>query len=422
MAARYWVGGTGTWNTTNTTNWSTASGGTGGASVPDTADDVYFDASSGSGTVTIGNSTSVRSFNSTSYTGSFASSSSYEISINGGNLTTGTAGASTQLNQLGFRMMQGGSISTPSRQIRFISIQNNSGTVTLTSNLHAVQSISISTYGSGSFTTSQDIACNNSIYVNTSGSAVVSTGHLIPQSNPYGVFLESTDTSSLTVATVSRLRSVNCAGNSTLTINSVNSTNTSLGITHNSSGTLAVPIPSSGYMSFSYYRTASSGTITGMPSSITSSSEITIGNNGATLSSVGLTDSSASLTVTNGATLSNFSYSGNQLYLDAATGTIGTFIFNHSSTYGGLYLNSDLTVSSLTLSGQSTVYRITVTPNNAVRKKITASSFSLSNIKWINIEAAGTIPFTGTGFEDGGNNLNITFPSLGSGLFFGSNF
>jgi hypothetical protein len=43
MADRYWVGGTGTWNTTNTTNWSTSSGGSGGASVPTAADNVFFD-------------------------------------------------------------------------------------------------------------------------------------------------------------------------------------------------------------------------------------------------------------------------------------------------------------------------------------------------------------------------------------------
>ena len=43
MADRYWVGGTGTWNTTSTTNWSGSSGGGGGASVPTAADSVFFD-------------------------------------------------------------------------------------------------------------------------------------------------------------------------------------------------------------------------------------------------------------------------------------------------------------------------------------------------------------------------------------------
>jgi len=50
MADRYWVGGTGTWDTTSTTNWSTSSGGASGASAPTSADSVFFDANSNTGT------------------------------------------------------------------------------------------------------------------------------------------------------------------------------------------------------------------------------------------------------------------------------------------------------------------------------------------------------------------------------------
>jgi fibronectin-binding autotransporter adhesin len=49
MADRYWVGGAGSWN--STTKWSTTSGGASGASVPTSADNAIFDASSGSGAV-----------------------------------------------------------------------------------------------------------------------------------------------------------------------------------------------------------------------------------------------------------------------------------------------------------------------------------------------------------------------------------
>ena len=52
MATRYWVGGTGTWDTTTTTNWSASTGGTGGASVPTSTDSVIIDTSSGTGTIT----------------------------------------------------------------------------------------------------------------------------------------------------------------------------------------------------------------------------------------------------------------------------------------------------------------------------------------------------------------------------------
>jgi hypothetical protein len=53
MADRYWVGGTGAWNTTNTTNWSATSGGAGGASVPTDADNVFFNSASASGNYTV---------------------------------------------------------------------------------------------------------------------------------------------------------------------------------------------------------------------------------------------------------------------------------------------------------------------------------------------------------------------------------
>lgn len=54
MADRYWVGGAGSWNSTSF--WSTSSGGASGASVPTSADNAIFNASSGGGvhyTVTV---------------------------------------------------------------------------------------------------------------------------------------------------------------------------------------------------------------------------------------------------------------------------------------------------------------------------------------------------------------------------------
>lgn len=52
-AARFWVGGTGTWDASNTASWAATSGGAGGQSVPGAGDTVTFDANSGSGTVTV---------------------------------------------------------------------------------------------------------------------------------------------------------------------------------------------------------------------------------------------------------------------------------------------------------------------------------------------------------------------------------
>jgi hypothetical protein len=93
MAARYWVGGTGTWDSTNTANWSATSGGAGGASVPTSADTPQFNSLSGTGTVTFTNggvsagATTLNTANITLSLGA-AFSSSANLTITAGTFTT----------------------------------------------------------------------------------------------------------------------------------------------------------------------------------------------------------------------------------------------------------------------------------------------------------------------------------------------
>lgn len=90
MASRFWVGGTGTWDTSTTTNWSASTGGAGGASAPTTTDDAFFNASSGGGIVTMLGTAACQNFDSTAFTGSFISTGSGNPVING-NITLGVA-------------------------------------------------------------------------------------------------------------------------------------------------------------------------------------------------------------------------------------------------------------------------------------------------------------------------------------------
>ena len=53
MATRYWVGGSGTWDTSSTTHWSASTGGAAGASAPVAGDTVFFDSSSSSGSYAV---------------------------------------------------------------------------------------------------------------------------------------------------------------------------------------------------------------------------------------------------------------------------------------------------------------------------------------------------------------------------------
>lgn len=86
MANRYWVGGTGTWTTTATANWAATSGGASGASAPTSADNVFFDANSGAGTVTVGATITIKSVDCTGFTGTLAGTSGVSV---GGSVTYG---------------------------------------------------------------------------------------------------------------------------------------------------------------------------------------------------------------------------------------------------------------------------------------------------------------------------------------------
>lgn len=79
MADRYWVGGTANWDSTAGTKWAATSGGTGGASVPTSADDVFFTSlSTGTCTVVLGN-TGAKSINCTGFTGGLAGTSAIAV-------------------------------------------------------------------------------------------------------------------------------------------------------------------------------------------------------------------------------------------------------------------------------------------------------------------------------------------------------
>jgi hypothetical protein len=135
MANRYWVGGTATWDGTAGTKWSTTSGGTGGAAVPTSADDVFFDAASGAGTVTVSGSRPCLSFNATGFTGTLAGTSTPNLQVHG-NLTLGSG--MTVAGTLTTVTMQGtGSYTITSNGKSLVNITfNNAGdTWTLQDNL-----------------------------------------------------------------------------------------------------------------------------------------------------------------------------------------------------------------------------------------------------------------------------------------------
>ena len=89
MANRYWVGGTANWDGTAGTKWALTSGGVGGQAVPTSADDVFFDASSGAVTVTVSATANCRSLTCTGFTGTLTNNSG--INCYGSLILTSTA-------------------------------------------------------------------------------------------------------------------------------------------------------------------------------------------------------------------------------------------------------------------------------------------------------------------------------------------
>ena len=93
MANRYWVGGTGTWNTSSTTNWSASSGGASGASVPTATDSVFFDQA---GTYTVTMTGALTCLDITVSAGTVTFTSTGTLAISGSmSLVTGTIWSAT---------------------------------------------------------------------------------------------------------------------------------------------------------------------------------------------------------------------------------------------------------------------------------------------------------------------------------------
>ncbi len=150
MANRYWVGGAGTWNGTNTTNWSATSGGAGGATVPTNTDDIFFDANSGTGTVS---TSTARGFNS--------------ITLDNGNSITLSLGSNISgFSNINIRQgvfqsngftVTAGNLSTSGTAVRTINLGSSSVTLSLSSAI-SFMDIANLTFNAGTSTISASSA------------------------------------------------------------------------------------------------------------------------------------------------------------------------------------------------------------------------------------------------------------------------
>lgn len=149
MADRYWRGGTAAWDGTAGSKWASTVGGPTGAAVPTSADDVFFDATSGASTVTISTgNTGAKSITCTGFTGTLAGSAAITVS---GSITL-VAGM-TFSNTSTFTFNATGTITSAGKTFNGISINGTGITVTLGDPLVITNSIVVS---AGTFTTNNN--------------------------------------------------------------------------------------------------------------------------------------------------------------------------------------------------------------------------------------------------------------------------
>lgn len=235
MADRYWVGGTANWDGTAGTKWATTSGGAGGASVPTSADAVFFtNLSTGTCTISTGN-TGAQSINCTGFTGTLAGISPITVS---GSVTLVTGMGFTYSGTLTLNATA--TLTTAGKTIGPLTVNTVGITVTLGGPLTSSGEITVN---GGTFDTAgHDIAATqiitvtnttvwnlNSSVLTLSGVAAVNfTGSIVGLTVNPGTSVINITNSSGSISNGAQLTPV-------ISFNDVNFTNTSVG-TRNISG------------------------------------------------------------------------------------------------------------------------------------------------------------------------------------------
>ena len=193
MANRYWVGGTASWDATAGTKWATTSGGAGGAAVPTSADDVYFDANSGTGTVTVTATGLCNNLTFTGFTGTFAGSS--PIALNGSLLVV-SGMTWTHSGTLSFAGANDKTITSAGKTLGAITVAPSGG-VTVGLN-DAITSSGALTVTSGTFTTNNYNVTASSLVSSTTNTRTINFGSSTVTLSGSGAVVQFSTTTGLT--------------------------------------------------------------------------------------------------------------------------------------------------------------------------------------------------------------------------------
>lgn len=288
MANRYWVGAGTSWTTANTASWSATDGGAGGASVPTSADDVFFTNLSGNCAFTTGIAAkSITCQGAGPYAGTWsgtgiglsvygnlALSASMTITISGGTLTLLNNGPSPTT-----------SITSAGKSIS-CNLTVNLGSNTPTLNLNDAFSIGNSatlTVTSGNFTTNNyTVTCGSFAFLASTGSGSANFGSsTINILTPAGTALNLSGTGTLNAGTSQIIISGTA---STMTISGAAKTLYNVSFTGSTVNSISISAP------LTYNNLSISGRTSTGVSSITLSANQTV--NGTLTVSAGLDASS----------------------------------------------------------------------------------------------------------------------------------
>ncbi len=171
MADRYWVGGTASWDGTAGTKWATTSGGVGGASVPTSADDVFFDVLSvlGNCTIATGN-TGAKSITCTGFTGTLTGTAAITVS---GSVTLATGMTYSHTGLVTFDA--DATINTTGKSFSSIDVNGSGITVQLGAAYTSASNQTI-TVTQGTFTTNNYTVTTSSLLSNNSNTRTINLG------------------------------------------------------------------------------------------------------------------------------------------------------------------------------------------------------------------------------------------------------
>ena len=370
MATRYWVGGTGTWNTSSTTNWSATSGGGGGSSAPTVADTVIVDLNSGTGTITLSGTVSCAAF----YWGN--GSSSNITTITGGTSLTVAGTFAVDQNSTAYFFTIGSLILTGtgnfSSNIPNVSLSNFTAPITINGS-----GITVTTAGSG--------------FNSTAGSLTLTQGTLALGS--IGISAASFNSSNTNTRGVTwGTGSIGIAGSGTLW-----NTATSTGFT--STGTSKIVIGGSSTFSISPGSLILNYTVNGASGSTIALAGLTVNN--FTINTLGsATNSSGTFTVNGNLSLTGTGTFGGIGNLSVggtltATGT-GTFANSGTNSIAGSGATVLSFPSTYSFSG-SYSFNLTYSGSTGTRTVSLPYSSTVANIPSLNVSAGSdTVSFGNT--------------------------